>query len=60
MATRVLVERGDRATAAWIWICKQDTKFVSYRNYLEDGTARDLAFEVEDEAVALELALRYS
>lgn len=58
--TRVLIERGEKATEAWIWICKQEAKFVSYRNYLEDGTAKDLAFDVEDERIALELALRFA
>ena len=60
MGTRVLVLRGTRATAAWIWICSTGVKFTSYRWYLEDGSAQHLAFDVEDERVALELALRYA
>ena len=60
MSSRVLVLRGDRATAAWIWICSTGAKFTSYRWYLPDGSAQHLAFDVEDEAVAVELALRYS
>jgi len=62
MAT-ITVERGEKSYLVWNYLRERNIRFESYRNYGTNPPTYHqewLTFDIEDEAVAVELALRYA
>ena len=60
MAT-IRIERGEKSYRVWSDLTRRGVDFVSYRLYsLDPGEDQGrLAFDIDDERVAVELVLRY-
>ena len=60
---RIRVLKGAKSIACWDYLCDNQVEFMASRVYgTEPPTYHQewLEFDVEDEAVAVELALRYA